>query len=210
MASQEEIETFRAKLEGAGIASSNTRAHRALDAFRDGVPEEKCIAEAVRLETKAREMWLSVALDPWCKRHGITREQGLSIAFADHTYNPANPSKDLVTMKDLFAWAGQQNDFYRHLQRHPAAAGPGGQETKVVVVVQGGGVQYATSNSPDVKLLVHDQDHLGEAATDLLDSVAMGCSQIAYEQSFAYAQRQAALNPETTDPVVVHGDTPGA
>lgn len=106
-----EIEEFSARLTGARISLSSPRAHRATEEFKDGADADSCIEEAVAHEASARNMWIETALDPWCKRHGITREQGLSIAFNDDSFNPQNPEKDLVTRERLFAWGGQQNDF---------------------------------------------------------------------------------------------------
>ena len=56
-------------------------------------------------------MWVEHALGPWCARHGLTLEQGLSVVFRDESYNPQDPSKDLVTRQTVLDWNGQQNDF---------------------------------------------------------------------------------------------------
>lgn len=197
MPSQEEIDNVRARLEEAGISSSNSRSHQALAAFSGGMVAEDCIADALKKEASAREMWLKVALDPWCKRHGISRKQALSIVFSDHTYNPIDPSKDNIVLKDLFAWGGQQNDFASYFRRNPDALTSGEQKHKVIVCVEGGTVQYATSNSVDIDLVIHDLDKLrergvsSEAATILLDSVALGCSELAFGHSFEHDERQA-------------------
>lgn len=61
------------------------------------------------------------------QRHGITREQGLSIASNDSDYNPNDPSKMLVTFADLFSWGGQQNDFFSYLSALSADKGKKGE-----------------------------------------------------------------------------------
>lgn len=59
----------------------------------------------------------------------------------------------------------------------------------VVVSVAGGMVQYAASNTPNLELIVHDEDALsvrglsGEQRSEILDSIAPGCSQIRFEDS---------------------------
>lgn len=60
-------------------------------------------------------MWISSALDPWAKRHGLTRAQALSVAFDDAAFNAANPRRDQVTLKDLYAWSGQEHGFAAYL-----------------------------------------------------------------------------------------------
>lgn len=60
-------------------------------------------------------MWITSALDPWAKRHGLTRAQALSIAFDDGAFNPANPQRDQVTLKDLYGWSGQEHGFAAYL-----------------------------------------------------------------------------------------------
>ena len=87
--------------------------------FTEPTPEEK-----KRWAENARELWISTALDPWCKRHGLTRKQGLSVAFDDSTFDPKNPEKDQVTLGSLFAWSGQQNDFASYLMWGPGAPKP--------------------------------------------------------------------------------------
>lgn len=111
MRTQIEIEEFRTLLTTARIGLSSPRAHSAMAEFKDGTDADACIKVAVAHEASARNMWIETALDPWCKRHGITRVQGISIAFDDSSFNPENPKKDLVTRDALFGWGGQQNDF---------------------------------------------------------------------------------------------------
>ena len=62
----------------------------------------------IKAETMYPE-WLKL-LDEWRNNHGITRKQAMSILFNDSRYNPKNPEKDNVIIKDLF-WAGV-NDFH--------------------------------------------------------------------------------------------------
>lgn len=99
------------------------RVHKAINDMKDGQDPQHCLDKAIEAETSARQLWIEVALEPWCDRHGLTLAQGLSVAFDDHSFNPANPDKDLVTMKDLFAWGGQQNDFAQFMltQMRPTA-----------------------------------------------------------------------------------------
>lgn len=117
MTALEEIEAFKRQLEAAGLSLSNPRSHQAMDAYKNGAFAADCIAVAEKQEASARQSWLETAVDPWCQRHGITREQALSIAFDDGAFNPANPKKDQVTLRDLFAWGGQQNDFAMRVRK---------------------------------------------------------------------------------------------
>lgn len=121
MRTQQEIGSFYHLLGQAGLALSNRRAHTAIEKFKAGEEAVSCIQEAQIQESKSRQSWIDTALDPWCKRHGLTRAQGLSVAFDDDSYNPANPSKDQVTLRELFAWGGQQNDFAGYLMREAKA-----------------------------------------------------------------------------------------
>jgi hypothetical protein len=111
----QEVEELRLRLEESGIGRSNPRAHSAIRDFKDGLDLEECAARAVRHEAAAREMWISNALDPWAKRHGLTRAQALSIAFDDSAFNPANPQRDQVMLKDLYGWSGQEHGFAAYL-----------------------------------------------------------------------------------------------
>lgn len=104
-------EEFRLRLTAARIELTSPRAYRAMAEFKDGAEATACVEEAVAHEATARNMWIKIALDPWCKRHEITRKQALSILFDDSSFNPENPGKDLVTRESLFAWSGQQNAF---------------------------------------------------------------------------------------------------
>lgn len=122
MKTPEEIEAFYNQLEAAGVSRTSSGAHCAKDNFKDGDDAEECIAVAVRRATQARNIWTEKFLDPWCARHGLTREQGLSVTFDDNSFNPANPEKDLVTQKDLFWGGGQHNDFVAHFRRERIAA----------------------------------------------------------------------------------------
>lgn len=209
MKTETEIESFRAQLTQAKLSLSSPRAHTALNNFKDGKPADECIENAVRLETIARDTWIATALDPWCKRHGITRKQGLSIASRDDTYDHSNPSKPLVTLKDLSAWGGQQNDFFSYLNAEvdqnalaaPAPTRHGFDERevlrpKLVISVKNGVVQYASSNIP-LDFIVHDEDALsekldGEEQTELLDRVAAGCTQIAVLDSATFVDQGLA------------------
>lgn len=126
MRTPEQMAELRAALTKARISCSSPRAHRAARLYEDGDLMESTIEFAVTQENAARQMWIETALDPWCERHGLTRAQGLSVAFNDHEFNVENPSKDLVTLKTLFQWSGQQNDFAAelfHLEREMADSG---------------------------------------------------------------------------------------
>ena len=111
----QEVEALRLRLEQSGIGRTNPRAHSAIRDFEDGLDLEESAARAVRHEAAAREMWISNALDPWAKRHGLTRAQALSVAFDDSAFNPANPQRDQVTLKDLHGWSGQEHGFAAYL-----------------------------------------------------------------------------------------------
>ena len=111
----QEVEELRVRLEESGIGRSNPRAHSAIRDFEDGLDLEDSAARAVRHEAASREMWISNALDPWAKRHGLTRAQALSVAFDDSAFNPTNPKRDQVTLKDLYGWSGQEHGFAAYL-----------------------------------------------------------------------------------------------
>lgn len=110
-----EVEDLRLRLEQSGIGRANPRAHSAVRDFEEGLDLEEAAARAVRHEAAAREMWITTALDPWAKRHGLTRAQALSVAFDDSAFNPVNPQRDQVTLKDLYAWSGQEHGFAAYL-----------------------------------------------------------------------------------------------
>ncbi|PNG48845.1 MULTISPECIES: hypothetical protein [unclassified Variovorax] len=97
----QEVEQLRLRLEQSGIGRTNPRAHSAVRDFEEGLDLEESAARAVRHEAASREMWISSALDPWAKRHGLTRAQALSVAFDDSAFNPANPQRDQVTQENL-------------------------------------------------------------------------------------------------------------
>lgn len=112
-------EDFRAALTRLGISLSSPRAHSAMsDYFERASRIEVAVLldRAFTHERAAREKWVDECLAPWCERHGITLQQGLSIAFDDGEFDPQNPKQPLPTMKSLFAWTGQQNDFAARLQ----------------------------------------------------------------------------------------------
>lgn len=91
-----EVEALFERLAESGIGRSNPRSHAALAAFKSGLELEECAARAVRHEASAREAWISSALDPWAKRHGLTRAQAPSVALDDSASNPVNPRRDQV------------------------------------------------------------------------------------------------------------------
>ena len=122
MRTPEEIGKFQAQIEAAGLSLTSTRSNAAMLQFKNGDEAASCLEKAVKREEVARQSWIDNALDPWCKRHGISREQALSIAFDDGSFDPQNPSKDRVTMKSLFEWGGQQNDFAGYLMRNSKLA----------------------------------------------------------------------------------------
>lgn len=126
MRTPEEIESFSVMLEAAHVSRSNRLAHNAMDNYKAGGDALTLVNTAAALETQNRTYWLNTCLDPWCKRHGLTWEQALSVAFDDSPFDPANPQKDRVTIKDLFWGGGQQNDFSSFLMRPSAnrAAAP--------------------------------------------------------------------------------------
>jgi hypothetical protein len=120
MKTEAQKDAFRALLAAAGLSISSPRANSAMAEFNDEsnlLSQEDLVAIAVKYEAVARQSWIDTALEPWCKRHGITFEQGLSILARDDAYNPKPPHTDLVTFKSLFEWSGQQNDFAEHLLR---------------------------------------------------------------------------------------------
>jgi hypothetical protein len=133
MKTEAQKDAFRALLTAAGLSHSSPRAHSAMAAFKDEndlLSQEDLIDIAVKNEAVSRQSWIDTALEPWCKRHGITMKQGLSIMARDDAYNPDAPHTDLVTFKSLFEWSGQQNAFAEHLLREmkDADAAPSGSE----------------------------------------------------------------------------------
>ncbi|CAN7769819.1 hypothetical protein LJR290_007465 [Variovorax sp. LjRoot290] len=112
---QHEIEALQERLAESGIGRTNPRTHSAVRDFQEGVDLEECAARAVRHEAAARETWITTWLDPWAARHGLTRAQALSVAFDDSPFNPANPSRDQVTLRDAHAWNGQEHSFASYL-----------------------------------------------------------------------------------------------
>jgi len=74
-------------------------------------PALKEVKTMINREIDDRKFFISLLLDPWCKRHNITREQALSIICNDGSYNKDNPEKDLVTKKDLYCGAAM-NTWY--------------------------------------------------------------------------------------------------
>lgn len=127
----QEVAELLLRLEQSGIGRANPRARSAVNDLKEGLDFEECAARAVRHEASAREMWMTSALDPWAKRHGLTRAQALSVAFDDSPFNPANPQRDQVTLKDLYAWSGQEHGFAAYLigegRDDAAADGEGGE-----------------------------------------------------------------------------------
>lgn len=111
----QEVEELRLRLQESGIFQSSPRAHSAIRDFKDGLDLEEAAARAVRHEAASRELWISNALDPWARRHGLTRAQALSVAFDDSSFNPTNPQRDQVTLKDLYGWSGQEHGFAAYL-----------------------------------------------------------------------------------------------
>lgn len=127
MKTPEEISLFKTQLEAAGISLTSPPAHRAIGEFKDNAKtftSEALVLQAVNEERINRDAWIELALAPWCKRHGITLEQGASIVAQDDAYNPDEPGKDLVTYRSLFAWSGQQNDFAAKILKTAKDVGP--------------------------------------------------------------------------------------
>jgi hypothetical protein len=113
--SQQDIDAMLCRLEESGIGRANPRAHSAIRDFKEGLDLEECAARAVRHEAAARESWIANWLDPWAARHGLTRAQALSVAFDDSPFNPADPSRDQVSLRDAYAWSGQEHGFATYL-----------------------------------------------------------------------------------------------
>ena len=191
-----------------------------MEKFKASALSELCVKEAVRRETHARNMWIATTLDPWCKRHGITGKQGLSITLKDEAYNRENPLKELVTFKHLFGWGGQLNDFFAYLNseapasqesqsKTPRAGSSGDAGTnqarehelaKVMISVTNGVVHYASNNIP-LLLIFHDESSVSKALncenqTALLDRVAAGCIQIAIQNSIDFVKQASAAASE--------------
>lgn len=95
------------------------RLNQAVRRLKDGMPYQEVVERAHADEAQSRDMWLDKAMLPWCKRHGLSLEQGLSVVFNDHAYNPDNPERDQVILRDLM-WNGQGQDFAVYLQRQMA------------------------------------------------------------------------------------------
>lgn len=109
-------------LKAADINWAGPRGTHAVRKLKDGMPLELCIKEAIEHEANARQMWLEERLDPWRLRHGLTREQAISVAFFDDSFNPENPGKAHVTREDLF-WNGNQHyGFVQQIRRQAVQA----------------------------------------------------------------------------------------
>lgn len=75
-------------------------------------PAFEAAKKMLNREIDYRKFWIKQSLDPWCKRHNLTREQALSIVCDDGSYNKDDPETDLVTMKDLFCGAAMNTWYY--------------------------------------------------------------------------------------------------
>ena len=105
------------------VSLSSTRFHSAYRKVIDeGWSAKDALTDMVNFEDRARQEWVDRSLQPWCDRHGLTLKQGLSVLFDDHSYNPEDPSKEIVTKESVFGWAGQQNDFAHRLMDDMKAA----------------------------------------------------------------------------------------
>ena len=106
------------------VDQTSPRFHAAFrQVMEEGRPAAEALEDMVRFEDRAREMWVSHALQPWCNRHGLTLQQGLSVLFDDGAFNPKDPGKDLVTRDSVFGWSGQQNNFFPRLMADLTQAG---------------------------------------------------------------------------------------
>jgi hypothetical protein len=109
----QQIAEIYSKLRSLGIGT--IRLNQAIQRFKDGVPYDEVISRAQSDEELARKMWLEKAMLPWCERHGVSLEQGISVVFNDFQYDPENRERDQVIMRDLL-WNGQGYDFAMYLK----------------------------------------------------------------------------------------------
>jgi hypothetical protein len=109
-----EIDALYDKLAAAQIDRCSPRASLAVYLFKEGIIDAWCVRYAISMERQARELWCEKSLDPFCKKHGLTRRQAISVVFDDHRYNAADPEHDLVTVQDLYC-NSQGYDFSRAL-----------------------------------------------------------------------------------------------
>jgi hypothetical protein len=109
------------RLGDAGIERCSPRAHLAIMLFKDGVDAEQCVRYAALCERQSRELWCEKALDPFCKKHGLTRRQAISVIFDDVGSSSTDPEERVVTVQDLY-WNGQGYDFSRAMLKQMDAA----------------------------------------------------------------------------------------
>ena len=111
------IRVMDAAITRLGVELTSQRARTARDAIKhDPKRAVAALAGMVAHERLSRELWLTIALEPWCKRHGITIKQGISILFDDAAFNPITRKDDLPTREAVFSWGGQQLDFANYIK----------------------------------------------------------------------------------------------
>ena len=115
MSFKTELAELLIALRAAGISDSNLHSHHAKSQLALGYSVQDCCAEAIQLEASARMVFVVNYLDPWCKRHGLTHRQALTVLFDDGAHDPSNPARDRVTANELHTRCGPQNDFAEYL-----------------------------------------------------------------------------------------------
>jgi len=190
------------------VSQSSTRFHAAMRKVIDeGCPAKKALTDMVKFEDRARQDWVDHCLQPWCDRHGLTLKQGLSVLFDDDSFNPADPSKDRVTRRDVLGWSGQQNDFALRLMADmkatpPAVASnpeiakaPGSQPADAGLEIHGfqrwdvmQGVEDALPGEPTYVVSVRSGN--GQVAIDVMPP----------EMAALMAQKMAGAAVEDSDP----------
>jgi hypothetical protein len=99
-----------AKILGVDLTSRNY--HHCYDLVIEySHPALEQVKTMINREIDDRKFFIDLLLDPWCKRHNLTREQALSIICDDGSYNKNAPEKQMITKEDLFCGAAM-NTWY--------------------------------------------------------------------------------------------------
>lgn len=67
------------------------------------------------------KLWFKIA-DAWAERHGLTREQVISIYLHDGPHSPDDPDHVMPTYRDLFFASSIDYDLLDYLNSQPREA----------------------------------------------------------------------------------------